>query len=192
MNKKKNLIKISLTLVILGIIVLLVSNFVDKKKINLYDVDFTNFEFEEGQVYTGEVEIIGDYFYTKTHHVTKHPDEHYYYYNAKLKNKYDDNIYVVKRLNTGGRINMIKSGEKTFKFTGVIKNNTSEMTDKQLSSLNKLININTAKVFNLSFNITTQTFLQLAGVALIATSIVLVVIVYPISNIYDKKRVEKK
>ena len=162
-------------------------NGINEQNIDLYDVDFKSFKFEEGKVYKGEVEIIGDYFYKESKHSNKRTTN-YYYYNAKLKNKYNDEIYVVERLNDGARTNMIKSGDKTFEFTGVIVKNSNKIKNAQLQSLNLYDESN---VFNIRFDASPKEILRRIGILSIASSVIFVVIVYPLATLVNKKNSEK-
>ena len=112
-DKIKKMLPVSIFILIIGLILLLISIIIPENKIDLYNVDFKNFSFKKNQTYKYEVEIIGNYFYKKSSH-SKYNNGSRFYYHAKLKNKYSNDIYVVYELNDGGRINMIKENNKIF------------------------------------------------------------------------------
>ena len=83
---------------------------------------------------------------------------------------------------------MIKSGNKTFKFEGVIKNNKEEITNAQLKSLNSN---NNSYIFNIMFDASPKEILRRIGILSIASSVIFVVIVYPLATVINKKNTRK-
>ena len=174
---KKDIFKLIITIIIvlsLGILFMVMPNFFNKSHINLYDGDFNNFEFENFKVYDYELEAIADYFYKKTSSDRDGDTDHYYYYNARLKNKYSDNIYVICELIDGARTNMIVDNNYTISRSGMIRKASSEITNLQNESLSRLVNMSNARVYNIYFVLTLSDIIQIIGGTLILTTIVII------------------
>ena len=182
----KNLIIVSSVVAVIGIVLLLISNTFTENIIDLYNVDFSKFEFKKDQVYSYEVEVLNDYFYKKI--LTGKSKNQYYYFNAQLKNKYSDGIYVVYELNSGARTNMIKSENRTFKRKGIIRNITNNINKSRKKTLADLESKDEVQVYDIYFGLSTKDNLKNIGILFIAISIFFMVIIAPIINLKDKKK----
>ena len=183
-SKVKRIAPMLIIAIGIGLILLLASGFIKDNKIDLYDVDFNKFEFKKHQVYKYEVEIVGDYFYKRIPSSRRHTT--YYYYNAKVKNKYSDDIYVVCELNSAARTNMIKSGNNIIDRTGVIRNISKKMSESYQRSLSKLDK--DSKTYDIYFVLSAKDILKLVAVAFLTLPIFILVFAIPISCLVDKKK----
>ena len=181
----KKMLPVSVFILVVGAVLLLISHIITENKIDLYNVDFKNFGFKKNQTYKYEVEIIGDYFYRKDEY-GKYNHGHHFYYHARLKNKYNDNIYVVYELNDGARINMIKENNRTFIGSGVIKNISSKMESSYQNSLSS-INSTSAEAYDLYFTHSTKSLLFMFGVLFMIFIVLLNVVILPLSYLVNKK-----
>ena len=185
-KKVKMMLPVSIFILVVGLILVLISSMITENKIDLYEVDFKDFGFKKNQAYKYEVEIIGDYFYREDHYDAESRSEHYFYYHAKLKNKYNDNIYVVYKLNDGARTNMIKENKNTFTGSGVIKNISSKMETSYQNSLSN-INSNGAETYNLYFVESAKTRMFAFGVLFMVFPIFINLVIIPLSCLVEKK-----
>ena len=183
-KKLKILAPVLIGVAVIGLILFLIGNYITENKIDLYNVDFKNFEFKKNQPYKYEVEIVGDYFYKKSSY-GKYNHDIYYYYNAKLKNKYNDNIYVVYEMNEGARINMNKDKDYTFSNSGVIKSISSKMEDSYNDSLNNISK--DALTYDIYFTFTAKSILIMMGILFMIFPIFMMIFVLPLSCLVDKK-----
>ena len=184
LNRIKLMMPILATFTIIGLILLLSSGFIKDNKIDLYNVDFNKFEFKKHQVYKYEIEIVGNYFYKRIPSGRRHTT--YYYYNAKVKNKYSDDIYVVCELNSASRTNMIKSGNKIIDRTGEIRSISKKMKESYQRSLNNLDD--NIKTYDIYFVLSTKDILKLLAVLFLAFPVFMIIFIIPISCLVNKKK----
>lgn len=185
MKKKiKLMMPVFILIVCIGLVLLVIGTLIKENKIDLYDVDFNNFEFKKNQTYKYEVEVVGNYFYKKKNY-GRYSHDSYYYYNAKLKNKYNDNIYVVYELNEGARVNMNKDNNRTFARSGVIKHILNKMDSSYQKSLNSIPN--NAFTYDIYFKPSAKNILQIFGIFFMIFPIFMIIFVLPLSCLVDKK-----
>lgn len=189
-EKIRIILPISIIIAVIGVILLLIGNFINESIIDLYSVNFDNFEFKKDQTYSYEVEILDDYFYKRRFGGKSRTQ--YYYYNARIKNKYSDDIYVVYELNTGARTNMIKSGDTTFKRKGIIRKNTNNINKYREKTLDNLKANRNSKIYDIYFGLSTKDNLKNVGILFLVTSVALIIIIAPLSYLVDKKVKFKK
>ena len=175
--KTKKTIYIFIILIIIGCLFLLVGNKNNSnaEEVDLYYVNMKDdFEFEKNTKYfidSSHIEIVGDYFYSKTTGGKGRTKE--YYYNAKITNKYNQEYYIILKLNSGARTNMLNGNLKD--ESGVVYEVNSKIKDKQIESLGYKGKY--ADVYSIYLGMSSDTGLQLIGVSCIATGIICMIIV---------------